>query len=420
LTASDLAFDLATAGFGKFKRIGEKAGELIQKIKTGSMSNRAQDVSEEVKDRIMEARAAKLTPATCSFHGDTLVKTSKGLLAISGLSVGDQVWARDEVSGQIGFKSILAQYSNPYEETVSVTVQDSDSGKVQTIVSNRIHPYFVQLPETANAVASSEGHVYQGEISNGAWIDAGNLKAGYRLLNDNNTWAEVVAIKLEAKALKAFNLTVADYHTYFVAANDEADAVWVHNKCVKTYEVGEEIPWPIDKPKTQSWNPVPVDSDKVVRVTRVDGGIRMEMKPSEGLRNRYNLTGDQTISVKYDFDGYPDFSSVKLEPSGTNFTAIATNSKVSIEYTPSSVPNAHTKDYIKGNEALAAINPDLAKDVGAIKPNGDIRQAAPTARGADNEKLYTWHHLEDGNSMVLVDYHIHNIFKHSGGRSITP
>jgi hypothetical protein len=45
---------------------------------------------------------------------------------------------------------------------------------------------------------------------------------------------------LEAKALKAFNLTVADYHTYFVAANDEADAVWVHNKCFENLPDGFE------------------------------------------------------------------------------------------------------------------------------------------------------------------------------------
>jgi hypothetical protein len=35
-----------------------------------------------------------------------------------------------------------------------------------------------------------------------------------------------------------FNLTVADYHTYFAAANDEADAVWVHNSCYRSVPDG--------------------------------------------------------------------------------------------------------------------------------------------------------------------------------------
>ncbi len=58
------------------------------------------------------------------------------------------------------------------------------------------------------------------------------------MLNDDSTWAEVVSVKIELKPLQAFNLTVADYHTYFVAANDEADAVWVHNSCYRSVPEG--------------------------------------------------------------------------------------------------------------------------------------------------------------------------------------
>lgn len=101
---------------------------------------------------------------------------------------------------------------------------------------------------------SSEGHTYRGPISNGHWVDAADLKPGYRLLgsgphepgrtakpsaaNDNTParWAEVVDVWIEQKPLKAYNLTVADWHTFFVrgpveTANDNASAVWVHNAC---------------------------------------------------------------------------------------------------------------------------------------------------------------------------------------------
>ncbi len=220
-----MAIDLATAGIGKFSRIANKAGDLIHALKNKTMSNRAKKTSEEAIERIEIARREKYTPSTCSFDGDTLVKTNNGFFPIRDVQVGDSVWARDEYTGKMGFKAILAQYSNPYEETVSVTIRDQDTAVEQTIISNRIHPYFVQLPASAGAVASSEGHIYQGKISNGAWVDAADLKLGYRLLNDDNTWAEVVSVKVEAKTLKAFNLTVADYHTYFVAANDEASSV---------------------------------------------------------------------------------------------------------------------------------------------------------------------------------------------------
>ncbi len=108
-------------------------------------------------------------------------------------------------------------------------MRDVETGIEQTIVSNRIHPYFVQ---TTRAVAnSSEGHTYTGPLENGHWVDAAELKSGDRLLNDDGTWAAVVGVEVEAEPLTAFNLTVAEFHTYFVAANENAAPVWVHNDC---------------------------------------------------------------------------------------------------------------------------------------------------------------------------------------------
>jgi len=78
------------------------------------------------------------------------------------------------------------------------------------------------------------GHSYAGKIARGAWVDASNLKSGYRLLNDDGSWAEVQSVKVESKPLTAYNLTVRDYHTYFVTGNAGAEPVWVHNNCGKT------------------------------------------------------------------------------------------------------------------------------------------------------------------------------------------
>ena len=51
------------------------------------------------------------------------------------------------------------------------------------------------------------------------------------MLNDDATWAEVISVEVAEEALEAYNLTVTDYHTYFVAANENASPVWVHNTC---------------------------------------------------------------------------------------------------------------------------------------------------------------------------------------------
>ena len=55
--------------------------------------------------------------------------------------------------------------------------------------------------------------------------------AGDRLLNDDGTWAEVVSSDVTPEPLRAYNLTVEGWHTYFVAANVDAAPVWVHNIC---------------------------------------------------------------------------------------------------------------------------------------------------------------------------------------------
>jgi len=146
---------------------------------------------------------------TCSFHGSTLVKTADGYKAIAHIRVGDRVFAKDETSGAMGYKPVTAQYGNPYQETVYIEVSDG-LGKIQTLVSNRIHPFY----------------------SDGKWIKAEDLKAGSRLFAENGAEPTVQSVTVKQESLQAYNLTVADWHTYFVKGDKaETEGVWVHNDC---------------------------------------------------------------------------------------------------------------------------------------------------------------------------------------------
>lgn len=179
-----------------------------------------------------QRRAERQRTITCSFAGDTLVRTIYGLTPIRDIKAGtDWVWARDQRTGAMGYRLVEAQYSNPYDVTVRIVIRDVETGREQTLVSNAIHPVFVQLPEGATAPPSSEGHVYDGSIVRGAWVDAANLKPGHRLLNDDGSWAVVEAVSSTPEALTAYNLKVSDFHTYFVTGNAQAEPVWVHNTC---------------------------------------------------------------------------------------------------------------------------------------------------------------------------------------------
>ncbi|MBW3898942.1 hypothetical protein HHC09_10905 [Neisseria meningitidis] len=138
-----------------------------------------------------------------------MVKTADGYKAIARIRTGDRVFSKDEASGKTGYKPVTARYGNPYQETVYIKVSDG-IGNSQTLISNRIHPFYSQ----------------------GKWIQAGRLKKGDTLLSESGAKQTVQNITLKQQPLKAYNLTVADWHTYFVKSSQaETEGVWVHNDC---------------------------------------------------------------------------------------------------------------------------------------------------------------------------------------------
>ncbi|WP_077464644.1 polymorphic toxin-type HINT domain-containing protein [Rodentibacter caecimuris] len=69
-------------------------------------------------------------------------------------------------------------------------------------------------------------------MQNAQWVDAQNLKAGYKLLSENNQWQTVKGVSIKREKLSAYNLTVETDHTYFIkGVGEDTDGVWVHNDC---------------------------------------------------------------------------------------------------------------------------------------------------------------------------------------------
>ncbi|TCK01498.1 filamentous hemagglutinin [Volucribacter psittacicida] len=167
---------------------------------------------------------------TCSFHGDMQVKTQTGYTAIANLNVGDKVLAKNAVTGISTYQQVQAHYSNPYDYRVYIEITDSQ-GQTQTIISNKIHPFFAQVAMDNNTPQSA-GHNYQGQIENGKWINAEHLQAGFKLLSESNRWQRVERVTIKKEPLQAYNLTVAQDHSYFVKGKDSLnEGVWVHNDC---------------------------------------------------------------------------------------------------------------------------------------------------------------------------------------------
>ena len=216
--------DLHTAQKGVTFAKGEKTAVAVVK---GSASSTASDIASNTLETVKNSRVKALT---CSFRGDMEVKTEQGYKPIESIKIGDKVYAKNELTGQMTYQRVQAHYNNPYDFTVYVEVID-EQGKHQTLVSNKIHPFFTQVNQ-GELVPSSEGHHYNGEIQNAQWVDAQNLKAGYKLLSENNHWQTVKGVSIKAEKLNAYNLTVETDHTYFIkGANSDLDGVWVHNDC---------------------------------------------------------------------------------------------------------------------------------------------------------------------------------------------
>ena len=177
-------FTKAVVTFAK----GEKTAVAVVK---GSASSTASDIASNTLETVKNSRVKALT---CSFRGDMEVKTEQGYKPIESIKIGDKVYAKNELTGQMTYQRVQAHYNNPYDFTVYVEVID-EQGKHQTIVSNKIHPFFTQVNQ-GELVPSSEGHHYKGEIQNAQWVDAQNLKAGYKLLSENNYWQMVKGVTI--------------------------------------------------------------------------------------------------------------------------------------------------------------------------------------------------------------------------------
>lgn len=183
-----------------------------------------QQLSKKLSNKAILTLANKnVNPSYCSFHGDTLVKTTYGFIPINQIYVGEQVWARDEYTGVMGWQSVTGLFSNTYNEVVEITIQDGDTLTEQTIRSNRIHPFYVPYENK---------HIYdKGTLSSGQWVKSQNLKIGQYLLSDDENFSIITDISFKPENLIAYNISVDNYHSYFVKAenDDSFDPVWVHN-----------------------------------------------------------------------------------------------------------------------------------------------------------------------------------------------
>ncbi|GGO00237.1 polymorphic toxin-type HINT domain-containing protein [Saccharibacillus kuerlensis] len=234
------------------------------------------------------SRASKLVNGCNCFTAGTQVKTDQGDKNIEDIQVGDQVLSKDDVTGKEGYKTVTATFNHIAEEIYTIHVGG------QKIESTYNHPFWV------------EGK---------GWTYVKDLKVGDELTQADGTQLEIEKIELEHRSARVYNMTVDEFHTYFVSDL----GIWVHNTnndaCNLKGIIGESKSLLPNEGKVGTYRQLikkgkpfdnitphhmPSDKKMIQAGVKTKDGVSMNMEqphPGTGGRHRetftYGLTGDK-------------------------------------------------------------------------------------------------------------------------------
>ncbi|MBD0695078.1 polymorphic toxin-type HINT domain-containing protein [Streptomyces sp. CBMA123] len=196
------------------ERLLGKAGQFAGKA--GKASNEAEKVENSTAAATNEAcdLAGRLAGATHSFPPGTRVLLADGTTqAIEDLRLGDQVEATDPATGNTESKSVIRTIRTPDDDhftdlKLQVDASNGEPGKVESLTSTQHHPFW---DETTHR-----------------WTDAADLNPGDKVRTVDGRTPTVLAVRnYDTAPQVAYDLTIADIHTYYVLAG--ATPVLVHN-----------------------------------------------------------------------------------------------------------------------------------------------------------------------------------------------
>jgi hypothetical protein len=189
-------------------------------------------------------RLGKAYKPQCFVEGTpvlTLGAAGKGVAkAIEELEVGDQVWSRNERTGEEGFKPVTKLYRNQTTTLVHLSYKreagsatrgvktgsagngdDSEGGESDSEDDS----------DAEGALSGTPEHPFW-SVTRNAWVGMERLAAGERLRLADGSTATVTSARIErlAEPAATYNFEVADWHTYHVGTPDTG-WVFVHNTC---------------------------------------------------------------------------------------------------------------------------------------------------------------------------------------------
>lgn len=144
----------------------------------------------------------------CFLAGTQILMADKSAKKIEEIRVGDKVLATDPETGETeGHRVTALIVTEGYKRLNELTVDTAEGDKKLT--ATKEHPFWVP--------------------SKHAWVLAGDLEPGAKLLTADGSTAKIRANRAYSKQTRTYNFTVEALHTYYVLAGKTP--VLVHNTC---------------------------------------------------------------------------------------------------------------------------------------------------------------------------------------------
>ncbi len=177
---------------------GYKEAEYVAALALGMAGGVGGKPTGTKSGKSIAAKSGKKSTGCNCFTAGTKVQTDEGEKNIEDIQVGDMVLSKDEATGDVAYKEVTATMNHETDEVYKIHVGD------QVIESTFNHPFYV------------EGK---------GWTFVKDLKVGDLLVQSDGNTLKVESIELEHKQVTVYNMTVDEYHTYFVSDL----GIWVHN-----------------------------------------------------------------------------------------------------------------------------------------------------------------------------------------------
>ncbi|MFE1410356.1 polymorphic toxin-type HINT domain-containing protein [Streptomyces sp. NPDC058746] len=194
----------------------EKAAKESASDSAGTEARSVADEADTAKNTGGGDAPAAATSCNSFPTGVQVLMADGSAKSIEDVKDGDVVMATDPQTGETLPKTVTTTITTPDDKDftdLTLTDEAAPRGPPAKITSTYHHPYW---SETRHQ-----------------WIDAGELTTGEQLRQPDGTTLTVAAKRNYPHAVTTHNLTVADFHTYYVVAS--GTSVLVHNCNVTVY-----------------------------------------------------------------------------------------------------------------------------------------------------------------------------------------